>query len=61
MSEPWFPLYNVIGINTYYESPLGYLMRELNPYVRNGTCAVSLTPDSIGRGRTQRTIYDINY
>ena len=61
VNETWFPLYNVIGINTFYESPLGYLLRELNPYVRNGTCAVSLTPDSIGRGRVQRSEYNINY
>ncbi len=61
MNETWFPLYNVIGINTFYESPLGYLLRELNPYVRNGSCAVSLTQDSIGRGRVQRSEYNINY
>ena len=61
MNETWFPLYNVIGINTFYESPLGYLLRELNPYVRNGSCAVSLTQDSIGRGRVQRSEYNMNY
>ena len=61
MNETWFPLYNVIGINTFYESPLGYLLRELNPYVRNGSCVVSVTQDSIGRGRVQRSEYNINY
>jgi len=62
MNEPWFPLYNVIGINTYYESPLGYLLRELNPYVRNNTCTVMLDPDTyISLGYTTKPIYDINY
>ena len=61
-SGTWFPLYNVIGINTYYESPLGYLLRELNPYVRNNSCTVMLDPDTyISLGYTTKPIYDINY
>jgi len=62
MNETWFPLYNVTGINTYYESPLAYLTRELLPYVNNNTCLVSLTPETFtSKGYTMKTIYDINY
>ena len=62
LNETWFPLYNVIGINTYYESPLGYLARELNPYVRNNTCEVMLSPDTyISAGYTTQGIHNINY
>ena len=62
MNETWFPLYNVTGINTYYESPLAYLTRELLTYVNNNTCLVSLTPETFtSRGYTMKTIYNVNY
>ena len=39
--ETWFPLYNAFGVNTYMDSPLAYLTRELLKQVNIGQCVVS--------------------
>lgn len=40
-TQTWFPLYNNIGDNTYYDSAKAYLTRELVPLVNDGTITIT--------------------
>ena len=57
-NETWFPLYNAFGTNTYIDSPLAYLTRELLLQVNIGQCTVSTTSDNFVKlGYTKKNPY----
>tara|TARA_R110002020_G_scaffold317453_1_gene533091 strand:+ start:591 stop:5351 length:4761 start_codon:yes stop_codon:yes gene_type:complete len=47
--DTWFPLYNAFGTNTFSESPLAYLTRELLLQVNVGQCIASTSDDKFVR------------
>jgi len=56
--ETWFPLFNAFGVNTYMDSPLAYLTRELLLQVNIGQCVVSKTNDKYqGEGIIRKNPY----
>ena len=40
-TQTWFPLYNVLGDNAYYNSTTAYLTREMVPLVNDGTLTIA--------------------